>query len=171
MEPSMKYEKLYQNFAQRFSLSDFTRLALQNDSRYIQFPVDPPPPYAFTHMRLRGGQAAFWSKYSCYELRNCPWREPRLHFFLKGLTLRISSIEVKQLQKSTAGRRLSNDIISRSKVEQFVKLWDSIFGKTDYRWQRNPLVWIIHFEKSPEPKILPSKTIKQENSGFLSLAA
>ena len=148
---------------QKFSLTKFTRLALQNHSNCIQLPVEPPPRYAFTHMRVWRGNAAFWSKSSCYEVRNCPWGKPGANFSFEHIRLKISYIEVKALQESALSlqqRMLNYRAGNRNKEDQFVKTWDSVFGKTDYAWQKNPLVWIIYFEKSLEPNSLKANTIK-----------
>lgn len=160
---------------QKSSWDKFVRLALQNHSNCIQLPVHPPPRYAFTHMRVWRDHAAFWSKSSCYEVRNCPWGKPGAIFLWKNMRLKISYIEVKALQQSAFS--LQQRILDRkrgksNKPSQFSKVWDSVYGKTNYAWQRNPLVWIIHFEKTLEPNILPAKErARKEYPNALALAA
>lgn len=32
--------------------------------------------------------------------------------------------------------------------EEFMKCWDSIYGKTKYSWEKNPWVWVIEFKRT-----------------------
>ena len=158
---------------QKLSLNKFACLSLQNHSNCIQLPVEPPPHPNFTHMRVWRGHAAFWSASSCYEIRNCPWGKPGASFSFKHIRLKISHIEVKALQESafTLQQRMLRYRIQNSRqAEQFVKVWDSVFGQTDYAWQKNPLVWIIHFERTPEPNMLPVRAANKYHNS-LALAA
>ena len=39
-------------------------------------------------------------------------------------------------------------------VEGFRKLWDKIYGETEFAWEANPWVWVIRFKAAlPDEKV------------------
>ena len=144
--------KLKQYYLQR--LLD---MAIQNRRNHISIPVEPPPANKFERIRVFNGLAAFWLNESCYEIRNCPWGRPGSLLNREQSQLEISSIEVKTLKQSMNDftclhntqdiKHWEANEFQSDRNMQFVILWDSLFGASDFSWSKNPLVWNIHFNK------------------------
>lgn len=94
-----------------------------------------------------------------YVEREKRWRSPLLlPRWASRLTLEVKSIRVERVQEiSEAGAKAEG--VKAGKTTDggrcyalgFSDLWDSINEKRGYPWSSNPWVWVVEFEKLPEP--------------------
>lgn len=71
--------------------------------------------------------------------------------------LKVTDIRIERIMATTAGDckkegiKLDYDITdiwsADSYIDEFKKLWDSIYSKQGDGWNENPWVWVIEFEK------------------------
>lgn len=84
-----------------------------------------------------------------------------------GIILRITDVDVEQLRHITEDDAIKEGmseyngfddvevcrIANKHKLciddvrTMFVYVWESIYGKTKYRWENNPWVWVYEFER------------------------
>ncbi len=142
--------------------TDLAHMSLQRQSACIPVPIEPQPLYKFQSMQVLNGVAAFWLNSSCCEIRNCPWGRAGSSFRIRNVTMEISRIEVQRLHTSLAYRAKNekNADTDKDSSMQLLMLWERLFGKTEYAWKKNPLVWLIYFEKKVLGTALP--LVKQE---------
>ena len=72
--------------------------------------------------------------------------------------LKVKNIRVERLQAITEQDAVAEGFVSTAKTagddypglfarEQFAEYWDKLHAKRGYRWDQNPWVWVIEFEK------------------------
>jgi hypothetical protein len=108
------------------------------------------------NVKIKGKITAHWK---------CLYGKPGDRIFVKqspNIKLEITKIRVERLQNighddikaeglsykniAATQRKFNLDFFDAVK-HQFLELWDSIYGKTDFAWNKNPWVWVIEFKR------------------------
>jgi len=85
---------------------------------------------------------------------------PSIHMprWASRITLEITEVSVEKVQDIDKWHSSPTEILSEG-VElsgcthmsynrnKFAQLWNSIYKKTEYKWENNPYVWVIKFKK------------------------
>jgi len=116
-------------------------------------PVKPQPPprtaeavRADGYVRWRDADGIYMS-YSPY-----PWGKPGRVLTIEGrldVAIRLTDIIVGRLQEvfDLDGAAQAEGVAD---WEAFMRLWGSIYGDTEYRWDNAPWVWVLTFERVEE---------------------
>lgn len=84
-----------------------------------------------------------------------PWK-PSIHMprWASRISLEITDVRVERVQEITDGDGRSEGIPNAPYaicgISSFELLWNSIYKKTEYKWQNNPWVWVIEFKRVDE---------------------
>jgi len=80
----------------------------------------------------------------------CRWGAPGNVLAIEnrpGVSIRLIDVTIEQLQ-DISDRNLRAEGVADWTA--FVRLWDNIYGDTNYCWDENPWVWVLTFERVEE---------------------
>ncbi len=82
-----------------------------------------------------------------------PWK-PSIHMprWASRITLEITDVRVERLKNMSYEDMLKEGLELKTYLGaklrgRWIYLWNSVYKKTEYKWQNNPLVWVIDFKR------------------------